>query len=374
MCGRLGFAVGAASARLHTRPIDVRSTSRCAQEYFIGDNRVCARLADGSYRCRGQNTFAESTHGNWPGLPPPSSHCQAFPGPWEQLTLSSSRSCATRAGRLWCWGQNRGAFRAAGPEVVDEPVLVEGVPPDVVGIDIGGIDICTLHRTGQVQCKAGASAFVSYPNLPKGVEEIAAVAATVLCLRTRDEVWCHGGEPWALEGGDPSGTASIFSPKPWKLVKIEGIPGPLRSMSVRCVLNEAGEVWCWGRNSMGQWGDGTAARDCDNGCPGWNLRAARRARVPKASQIASSGGQTCAVTHDGAVWCWGESAANQRIDLPQRQLLPGKVELLGSDKLRVYAGNQWCVEKQDHRLLCWGSTDYLQIADKHLFPIARIAR
>src|SRR5687768_8449181 len=53
--------------------------SRCAQEYFVGTERICAKLKDGSFRCRGSNEFKQSTHGNWPGLPPSAPSVQAFP-------------------------------------------------------------------------------------------------------------------------------------------------------------------------------------------------------------------------------------------------------------------------------------------------------
>jgi len=298
---------------------------------------------------------------------------QAFPGPWEHLTIGAQRTCGARQGRLWCWGDNsKGHFLesnagTSAPQVLAEPTLVEDFPRGIVAIDIEGIHVCTLDKASQVTCKLAFRQLLTYPNLPKNVEEIAAGSSTV-CVRTRQEVWCHGGEPWALEGGDPSSTAWVFSPKPLNLVKVEGIPGPLKALSQRCVLNEAGEVWCWATNNGGQWGDGTAARNCDAGCPGLNLRAGHRAKLPPAVQIASSGGQVCAITHAAEVWCWGDSMVSEHIDMVSPQPLPAKVELLGNDNLRVYAGDHWCVEKLDHRLFCWGNNNYQQISDQPCTP------
>lgn len=363
---------GAAAPRAGARQSTVPDPSRCVQEYFVRADHICARLKDGSYRCRGSNEFKQATHGNWPGLPAPTSSLQAFPGPWQDLVPGSRRSCGLRGGRLWCWGQNaREQIRKydAGtvrPTIIAEPTPAEGVPPEVIDIDMEDIHLCALHKTGEATCKLGTSDVISYRGLPSGAEEIAAGLWSI-CIRTRQDVWCHGNEAWAVEGADPSEPATARSPGSPALFKIAGVPGPLESISLQCVLNEAGEVWCWGSNYFGELGDGSDRSSCDGGCPGLKPKTGHRAKLPPARQISANGAQVCAVTDAGEVWCWGRLAAIGSTD-PEVQDVPRKIEALGDDNLRVYAADQLCVEKQDHRLLCWGDNDHQQISDQRCRP------
>lgn len=360
---------GAATPRAGAAQSSAADPSRCVQEYFVAADRICARLRDGSYRCRGNNEHKQSTHGNWPGLPPPTATLQAFPGPWQELVANARGTCGRRGGRLWCWGDNtqewiqRFDVNAANLAIVAEPMLVEGVPPNVIDVDMQGIHLCALHDNRQATCKMGSPEVAVYSNLPEAAEQVVASVSSV-CVRTRHDVWCHGNESWAVENADPSEASTSRSSGPPELFKIEGIPGPLRAMSQHCVLNEAGEVWCWGSNYGGLLGDGSAPRSCDGGCPGLKPRTGHRAKLPPARQLSSNGVQVCAVTDAGEVWCWGEPSGIELEKASTPHLLPVKLERLGNDNLRVHAARQLCVEKQDQRLLCWGNNDQLQISDQ----------
>src|SRR5262249_33767146 len=60
-------------------------------------------------------------------------------------------------------------------------------------------------------------------------------------------------------------------------------------------------IWCWGRNDLGQLGDGTTAQ-----------RAyAAPARISNATSVAASLWDNCAVKLDGTVWCWGHNDNGQ---------------------------------------------------------------
>ncbi len=78
------------------------------------------------------------------------------------------------------------------------------------------------------------------------------------------------------------------------------VPGIITSFDVGlshlCAVNDAHEVWCVGENGWGVVGDGT---QIDRAQPVQVLG------LPDASAVAVSGSHTCAITTDGAVWCWG---------------------------------------------------------------------
>ncbi|HEU5075764.1 MAG TPA: hypothetical protein VFU02_16340 [Polyangiaceae bacterium] len=344
--------------------------SRCIQEYLIGGTRTCARLRDGNYRCRGRNEFLESTHGNWPNIPQARFE-SGFPGPWDKLQIEDGKTCGLRAGRLYCWGDNaRAEFRpfdegTSRPFKLGEPTLVYGFPPDITHFAVRGFHLCALNKTGKITCRIASLETITFDNVPAGVEQIVAGSDT-FCVRTKQEVWCFGAQPYAFEGGDPTFSEDVFNPGPRRLVKIEGLQGRLVHLGMAgdsgCVLNEAGEVWCWGPTPFGQWGDGTVA-SCENGCPGLNHRAGHRAKVPPARELAVAGPQICTLSKSGEVWCWGASNYFPDVQLKNPQTIPAKVGLLGNDNVHVYGGDgHWCVEKPDQRLLCWGENDFGQIS------------
>ncbi|MCB9558601.1 MAG: hypothetical protein H6707_20965 [Deltaproteobacteria bacterium] len=61
-------------------------------------------------------------------------------------------------------------------------------------------------------------------------------------------------------------------------------------------------AWCWGDGYLGQRGDQRAGENVE--------RSAAPSRVPleqQVNQLAVSGASSCALTSDGAVYCWGEA-------------------------------------------------------------------
>ncbi len=75
-----------------------------------------------------------------------------------------------------------------------------------------------------------------------------------------------------------------------------------------CALDDAGRVWCWGRNDAHELGRETMHPADDT--------PSTVAVPPPIVAIASAGSRTCAQTVDGQVWCWGAHNRVQRLALP----------------------------------------------------------
>ncbi len=94
-----------------------------------------------------------------------------------------------------------------------------------------------------------------------------------------------------------------------------GLPGPATAVSAggysACALLKTGNVWCWGRDDLGQLGNGKFS----NGNPtssGNSFGPAAVMNLPApVTAIGSGAFHACAVVNQTSVWCWGENNAAQ---------------------------------------------------------------
>jgi alpha-tubulin suppressor-like RCC1 family protein len=123
-----------------------------------------------------------------------------------------------------------------------------------------------------------------------------------------------------------------------------------------CGLSTANRVYCWGRNTHGQLGDGTTA---DRSRPvlvsgGYAFR------------LVSAGLEhTCGVTTSNKAMCWGNNADGRLGD--------GSTVLQRLKAVTVYGGRSYrnisagglhtCAVTTDYRAFCWGYGAYGQIGD-----------
>jgi alpha-tubulin suppressor-like RCC1 family protein len=117
-------------------------------------------------------------------------------------------------------------------------------------------------------------------------------------LKTDGTLWCWGdntsgqlglGTASTTPGQVTAGTA------PWTVVTA--------GQSHTCALQADGTLWCWGENADGQLGIGS------------NLPSAAPVVVTASpsswSAVAAGGAHTCAVAGDGTLWCWGANVKGQ---------------------------------------------------------------
>ncbi|HJL19032.1 MAG TPA: hypothetical protein RMH99_25440 [Sandaracinaceae bacterium LLY-WYZ-13_1] len=130
-----------------------------------------------------------------------------------------------------------------------------------------------------------------------GAREVAA-GGTHSCARLADRtVRCWGDNTDGQVGpGVAVGSATESA------VAVTGISDAIAieaSVSHTCVVNLAGEVWCWGANGQGQLGDGTTTS---------SATPVRAMGLDGVVQLSLAGGRSCALRFDGSVWCWGGAA------------------------------------------------------------------
>ncbi len=121
------------------------------------------------------------------------------------------------------------------------------------------------------------------------------------------------------------------------------------------VLAEAGSVWCWGRNTDGQLGDGTTV-DRVTSVPVQNLTGA--------SQVSCGDAHTCALNSNGTVWCWGGNRVGQLGDGTRTtRLTPVQVVGLSGVTQISSGGGHTCARRTAGTAWCWGDNDFGQLGD-----------
>lgn len=173
-------------------------------------------------------------------------------------------------------------------------------------------------------------------------------------------VYCWGRNS---EGqlGDGS-TTQRFTPVP--------VAGARKFRQVRvgwthtCGLTTSGEAFCWGSNIDGQIGDGSTAKR--------RLRPARVAGGLIFRQLDVGFSHVCGVTTNNRAFCWGNGGAGQIGDGKTNLRFTPRAVTGGLSFDRVSTGyNHTCGETTDNRAYCWGENENGQLGDGTTTPRSR---
>ena len=113
-----------------------------------------------------------------------------------------------------------------------------------------------------------------------------------------------------------------------------------------CAIKQDGSLWCWGRNSDGQLGDGT---NVDKNTPVQIMSSGVSSISLGGFGSGTMTDRTCAIKQDGSLWCWGSSYGNT------------PTQVMSSGVVAVESGSgHTCAIKIDGSLWCWGYNNYGQ--------------
>jgi alpha-tubulin suppressor-like RCC1 family protein len=378
----------------------------------IGGRSIAAQLAQTCAR------RAEGTAACWDSTLTPA----AVGGFTRTLAVApgSSHKCALRAdGLVQCVGSNQfGQIGngAGGPFSigVTDPAqgLVSGLT-DVASIAAGRDFTCALRVTGSVRCW-GFNSFGQLGNDPdpggfdpgrfeaspvgvQGLGDAIAIAAGrehACAVRVGGTVICWGFNSFGQVGA--AATNNIVT-TPFQLPSISTAVAIAAGPDHTCALLVNGTARCWGKNDIGQLGNGTTtftpgfftANPTPSTVVGLIDAVALATGGSGGSQIAPSSDFTCARRVGGTVQCWGANAAGQLGDngiTPQpspvttvvrhavTRLLNGitiTLPVAVSGVTAISAGNNnGCALLASGQPFCWGSgTTFAESVDSFAFNI-----
>jgi hypothetical protein len=125
-----------------------------------------------------------------------------------------------------------------------------------------------------------------------------------------------------------------------------------------CGITTAGAAYCWGYNTTGQIGNGNQTNQS---------RPVAVAGGFSWSSISAGDDYTCGITTGGAAYCWGTGLSGQlgNGSTSAVQTTPVPVSVSGGDTWAMITtgGVQTCAITSDGRLFCWGDNGGGQLGD-----------
>jgi alpha-tubulin suppressor-like RCC1 family protein len=229
------------------------------------------------------------------------------------------------------------------------------VDPGFVFIETGPAATCGLMHDGDLYCWGEARAIGNVTTgsalLPRRVPTFLrfqqfSVGSNGTCAVTFDQkAYC-----WGTGRKGESGTGSLYF---WSDVPVE-VAGNLRFRDVSvawehaCGLTPEGVAYCWGRNYEGQLGLGDWMQ-------GVMVAPAAVKTDLRFKQLQAAGTNTCGLTHEGHVYCWGDKNYLGAPGFTEHQPSPVRVQIPVIDVFDS-ANEDPCGITPDKQMYCWTNT------------------
>ena len=342
-----------------TTAVSVAGLSGVAAGVAAGETHGCAVSEGGGARCWGRNDYGQLGDGTATTRLVPTAVTGLGVGV-ARVATGNYHSCAlTRTGGVKCWGYNaNGQLGDGTPFMRFEPVGVIGLASGVSDVVAGAVHTCALTTAGGVKCwgensegwlgngtTTGGRTPVDVTGLSSGVVSISARGAHTCALTAAGGVKCWGANNAGQLGDGSTITRSTPADVPGLT---SGVAGIAAGGEHSCALLTSGEIKCWGSDVQGQLGDGS-----------YLVSQPTPVQVPGAvemTRVAAGDFHTCATTGAGAPKCWGYngsgglgngSTAGSAVPVDVLGLSAGVTDL-------ALGNGHTCALTQQGALFCWG--------------------
>jgi alpha-tubulin suppressor-like RCC1 family protein len=337
-------------------------------QVFAGLESSCAIDASvvvGSVLCWGNNQYGQLGTGNFV----PSRHpVRVATGPYVSVAVNvGSSTCAVRSsGELDCWGTNyNGELGIAAPinGFALTPTQAVAGAGTVQVASAGQNATCLLGSSGVIRCMGfgangqlgdGGAGNLSTQvpqgvlGLPPNVAEVAVGDAFGCARGSAGQVACWGTNTVGELGQGDSTTRALPAPVN---VGASGAHALAAGMNHACALRAADSTTvCWGTNASGQAGQGGSVQLVRTPFPVGG--------IPKAWAIAAGDEGTCILAAaDSTAWCWGFTRG-QVNTVPTA--VPGSA---GARGITMGAVHLCIIPRSGLGVLCAGVNDKGQLGD-----------
>jgi alpha-tubulin suppressor-like RCC1 family protein len=325
-----------------------------------GTYHTCALTEVGGIKCWGGNWHGSLGIGNLSENGSSPLDVIGFASGARDISCGSAHTCAVDAnGGVWCWGDNwKGQLGATVGIESWEPVPVEGLENGYVAVAAGDQHTCALSEQGTVKCWGDNE----WGSLGDGTTvgsvmpvDVSALGAKVISVDAGGCVTCavtEGGAAkcWGMGGRCGDGTEETRT-VPVDVVGLDsGVSAVSAGPAHACARLSDGELECWGRNPYGQLGDGTdgnALAPVDVVGEGVSF-----------SGVSAGDVHTCAATDDGSAHCWGRNLLGEigQGYVGSEFSQPAKVKGLKDITILdvVAGGHHSCALTSTGGIKCWG--------------------
>lgn len=404
--GRLGLGAGSPEqVGVPAAPIGLAADAGLDVKFVAaGEDHSCAASASRVW-CWGANDRGELGTGTTQPHPQPQEVFGVF-GEILALAAGNYATCAATTAGAFCWGY--GSIFGDGSVDQLQPTKLDGMPADVVSIDLGSNHVCVATAEGAVSCQGynydgelgnGASPGSDFEvaSTVDGIEAIEVAAGPDhTCARDSTEgIWCWGrkGQGQLGNGQDrrqrQPGTAAIASgatdvssgsshscaavsngamcwgnnyrgqlgnnshARAMGPVQVQNLDGPLSSLSAGAAFTCAtggGIIRCWGANVDRQSGQSSGSEF---------LVPQAVAGVPFALSVEAGSNHACATSSAGELACWGDNAEGQLTGMQAESASP--VIALPGGATMESAGYNFTCAVRNGGAYCWGNNYTLQL-------------
>ena len=316
--------VGTSTIRYEFVPVDSSTAGTHTSVLATGSGHSCAILDNGSAMCWGHDNYGQlGDGGDTTNRNKPTTYVSIEGGQSvTQIYAKQSRTCIVlNDNTASCWGFNE-----------------DGQAGD--------------NSTNRYK---SPSAEVQFPD-GKRVKSMGMGLKHTCAILEDDTLTCWGLDSHGALGNGNSDTSdkytpqTITTPSDRKVVKVE--PGATHT----CILLDDGGVMCWGRDNLGQLGNGDTSDTIHAPSSNVELPEGRAA-----TDLSVGDHHSCALLDNGSVACWGQNNHGQLGDnstthrsIPIYPHLPA-----GSLAVSVAVGPfNSCAILENSSLYCWGHNGY----------------
>jgi hypothetical protein len=283
------------------------------------------------------------------------------------LAVASVSASPTTSEDWWGYSvQKRATALDTTGNAVNPPMTWSSSDSSVATVDPQGTVQLLRPGTADIRVNAGSATSMATVSA-RGFERLAQSTDQTVCALAdgRQHVYCWGSS------GDSAAPMMVGVPMRFNYVAPVAVAAgdipagmPISKVVVdgtyACALTDAGQIHCWGRNSMGQLGSG--AVDAGRSAP----QAVARGAVPDGVRFIDVDLQpngACAIGDNGRLYCWGDhNPFPDPAFRPTDTALSPRAAALGDvpagEKLTKVSvtTNGGCVLAESGRAYCWGSS------------------